>query len=133
MSLWRLKRLALGALLCLAAGGCASSLKYARTDCPLYDALEPIRANPAGALDRHLEVRVAFRVCPPEIGLEEIQRKRIELKHELLALLSSKTTAELEDPLRVEKLQKEILPLVNQKILKKGRVVEVFITGFELQ
>jgi flagellar basal body-associated protein FliL len=51
----------------------------------------------------------------------------------LLALLSSKTIAELEDPLRVEKLQQEILPLVNEKVLKKGRVVEVFVTGFELQ
>ena len=30
-------------------------------------------------------------------------------------------------------LQKEILILVNQKVLKKGRVVEVLITGFELQ
>lgn len=128
-----MKRFALYGLLCLAASGCASSLQYANAECPLYDALEPIRANPAGALDRRLELKVAFRVCPPEIGLEEIQRKRIELKHELLALLSSKTAAELEDPLRVEKLQKEILLLVNQKIMKKGRVVEVFITGFELQ
>lgn len=67
------------------------------------------------------------------MGLEEIQRKHIELKHELLALLSSKDAQYLEDPLRVEKLQKEILLLVNQKVLKKGRVVEVLITGFELQ
>jgi flagellar FliL protein len=117
----------------LAAGGCAGALQGQGEDCPVYDALEPIRANPAGAVDRHLQVQVAFRVCPPQAGLEEIQRKRIELKHALLALLSSKDAQYLEDPLRVEKLQREILPLVNQKVLKKSRVVEVLITGFELQ
>lgn len=128
-----MKRLALCCLWLLAAGGCAGTLPYKQNECPLYDALEPIRANPAGALDRHLQVQVVFRVCPPQVGLEEIQRKHIELKHELLALLSSKNAEYLEDPLRVEKLQKEILALVNQKVLKKGRVVEVLITGFELQ
>lgn len=117
----------------LAAAGCAGTLQYQEDECSLYDALEPIRANPAGASDRHLQVQVVFRVCPPQVGLEEIQRKHIELKHELLALLSSKDAQYLEDPLRVEKLQKEILALVNQKVLKKGRVVEVLITGFELQ
>jgi len=117
----------------LAVGGCAGTLQYKREDCPVYDALEPIRANPAGAPDRHLQVQMVFRVCPPETGLEEIQRKRIELKHALLVLLSGKDAAYLEDPLRVEKLQKEVLPLVNQKVLKKSRVVEVLITGFELQ
>ena len=117
----------------LAAGGCAGALQYKNEDCPVYDALEPIRTNPAGAPDRHLQVQVVFRVCPPQVGLEEIQRKHIELKHELLALLSSKNAQYLEDPLRVEKLQQEILALVNQKVLKKGRVVEVLITGFELQ
>ena len=128
-----MKRLALCCLLWLVVGGCAGTLQYKQEDCPLYDTLEPIRANPAGAPDRHLQVQVVFRVCPPQVGLEEIQRKHIELKHELLALLSSKDAQYLEDPLRVEKLQKEILTLVNQKVLKKGRVVEVLITGFELQ
>ncbi len=126
-----MKRLALCWL--LAVSGCASTLQYQQDECPLYDSLEPIRANPAGAPDRHLQVQVVFRVCPPQVGLEEIQRKHIELKHALLALLSSKDAQYLEDPLRVEKLQKEILMLVNQKVLKKGRVVEVLITGFELQ
>ncbi|MBI2501616.1 MAG: flagellar basal body-associated FliL family protein [Candidatus Latescibacteria bacterium] len=129
-----MKRLALCCLWwLLAAGGCAGTLQYKQDDCPFYDALEPIRANPAGAPERHLQVQVIFRVCPPQTGLEEIQRKRIELKHELLVLLSGKSAQDLEDPLRVEKLQQEILLLVNQKVLKKGRVVEVLITGFELQ
>jgi flagellar basal body-associated protein FliL len=129
-----MKRLAL-CCLCwlLAAGGCAGTLQYQHDDCPVYDALEPVRANPAGAPDRHLQVQMVFRVCPPQLGLEEIQRKRIELKHELLVLLSSKDAAYLADPLRVEKLQREILPLVNQKVLKKSKVIEVLITSFELQ
>ncbi len=117
----------------LAAGGCAGPLQSQHGECQVYDALEPIRANPAGAPDRHLQVQMVFRVCPPQVGLEEIQRKRIELKHELLVLLSSKDAQYLADPLRVEKLQREVLPLVNQKVLKKSKVVEVLITGFELQ
>ena len=128
-----MKRLVLCCLWWTLAVGCAGTLQYQREDCPIYDSLEPIRANPAGAPDRHLQVQVVFRVCPPQSGLEEIQRKRFELKHEVLVLLSSKTAQDLEDPLRVEKLQKEILPLVNQKVLKKSRVVEVLVTGFELQ
>jgi flagellar basal body-associated protein FliL len=129
-----MKRLALCCLgWLLAAGGCAGTLQYNYDDCPVYDALEPIRANPAGAPNHHLQVQAVFRVCPPQLGLEEIQRKRFELKHELLVLLSSKDAQYFEDPLRVEKLQKEILPLVNQKVLKKGKVIEVLITGFELQ
>jgi len=122
-------------LLLLAAlcGGCASTPAYKKADCPLYGELGPVRANPAGALNRHLVVEASFRVCPPVEGLEDIKRKRIELKHEILALLSSKTEAELNDPLRVEKLQKELLLMANRKIMKKGQVVQVLITGFELQ
>jgi flagellar basal body-associated protein FliL len=115
------------------AAGCASTPQYAKEDCPLYAELGPLVANPAGAIEHRLRVEVTLRVCPPEEGLAEVQRKRIELKHHLLALLSSKSTAELNDPLRVENLQKEIRTLVNQRVLKKGRVVEVYITQFELQ
>ncbi len=74
-----------------------------------------------------------FKVCPPTEGLSEIKRKRIELKHEVLALLSSKSEEELKDPLRVEKLQEELLLMANKKLMKKGRVVQVMITTFELK
>jgi flagellar basal body-associated protein FliL len=121
----------LGALATIA--GCASTPAYEKMDCPLYDEVGPVRANPAGALERHLFVEASFRVCPPVEGLAEIKRKRIELKHEMLALLSSKTEAELNDPLRVEKLQKELLFMVNRKIMKKGQVEQVLITGFEFK
>ena len=113
--------------------GCASTPKYIKEDCPLFDELGVVRANPAAALDRHLQVEAIFKVCPPVEGLSEIRRKRIELKHEMLALLSSKTEEELKDPLRVEKLQKELLLMVNKKLMKKGRVVQVMITAFELK
>ena len=76
---------------------------------------------------------MAFKVCPPDEGLAEIQRKHIELKHELIALLSSKTREELEHPLRVENLRQEVLRVVNEKLLKKSRLVDVSVTGFELQ
>jgi flagellar FliL protein len=92
-----------------------------------------VRANPAGAMGRSLEVQLTFRVCPPEEGLAEIRRKRIELKHNLLKLLSAKTTEELEDPLRIEKLQQEVHLMVNKVVLKKGKVTEVFVTGFEVK
>lgn len=99
----------------------------------MYTELGPVRANPAGAMGRNLEVQISLRVCPPIEGASEIKRKRIELKHHMLQLLSSKTTAQLEAPLRVETLQKEVLKMVNSKVLKKGKAVEVFVTGFELK
>ena len=113
--------------------GCTPGPSYRTEDCPIYDQLGPIRANPAGAPDRHLQVQAAFRVCPPVEGMAEIRRKHIELKHEILSLLSSKTEEALKDPLRVEKLQKELLLRVNERIMKKGRVVQVMITAFELE
>jgi len=123
-------------LVCLGAAllssGCAPTPKYIEEDCPLFTELEAIQVNPAGALDRHLRVVVVFKVCPPGEGLAAIQRKRIELKHQLIALLSAKTTEELEHPLRIENLRREILLLVNEKLLKKSRVIEVSITAFEL-
>ncbi len=113
--------------------GCASTPKYIEDDCPIYTDLEAVRVNPAGAMDRHLRVQAAFKVCPPEEGLAEIKRKRIELKHALISLVSSKTEAELEDPLRAEKLRAEILAMANEKILRKSRVIDVFITGMQLE
>jgi len=117
----------------LSLAGCASTPRYEEENCPVFDQLGPVRANPAGALDRHLQVQAVFRVCPPVEGLAEIKRKHIELKHEILSLLSGKTEEELKDPLRVEKLQEELLLMVNERIMKKGRVVQVMITAFELQ
>ncbi|MFA6111781.1 MAG: flagellar basal body-associated FliL family protein, partial [Candidatus Latescibacterota bacterium] len=66
-------------------------------------------------------------------GMAEIRRKHLELKHEVLALLSSRTEAELADPLRVEKLQAELLERINARIMRKGRAVQVMVTGFELE
>jgi flagellar basal body-associated protein FliL len=121
-------------LVFLIAGGCATPPPPYNTDeCPTYSDLGPLRANPAGALDRHLQIEVSFKVCPPEAGLAEIQRKHIELKHDLLSLLSAKTQAQLEDPLRIENLRVEIHQMVNKKIMKKNRVEEVFVTAFELE
>ena len=88
--------------------GCMPPPSYDKKDCPLYSELGSVRANPAGAQGRIFEVQLTFKVCPPETGLAEIRRKRIELKHELLKLMSAKTAFELEDPLRIEKLQKEV-------------------------
>ena len=121
------------ALAALMAAGCASAPKYDPDDCPTYSDLDALRVNPAAALDRHLRVQASFRICPPEAGLAEIQRKRIELKHELIALLSAKTVAELEAPLRVENLRREIHAMVNEKVLKRSRVDEVYITELELE
>ena len=118
-------------LLCCTA--CASTPKYVKEDCPIYTEIKTVRTNPAGAPQRHLRLRAAFKVCPPTEGLAEIKRKRIEMKHHLIALLSSKTAAQLEDPLRVEKLQLEILQMANEKVMKKSNVIEVFITDFELE
>ena len=112
---------------------CAPHASYEKSDCEFFSGLDPIRANPAGALDRQLELQVAFRICPPKGGLAEITRKRIELKHNLLGLLSAKSEEQLKDPLRIEILQQEIQELVNKQILKKGKAVEVFITSFELR
>ena len=125
--------LLMGACLTVLGTNCASTPKYNKEDCPLYTDLGPLRVNPAGALDRHLHVELAFKVCPPDEGLAEIRRKRIELKHALIALLSSKTTEELEHPLRVEYLRREILLLVNRELLKKSRLLQVSVTGFELR
>ncbi len=112
---------------------CASTPKYIVDDCPVFSEIGPVRVNPAWALDRHLLLEASFKVCPPEEGLAEIRRKRIEIKHMLMSFLSSKTEAELEDPLRVEKLRGEIHQIVNEEVMKKGTVEEVFITAMELE
>ncbi len=122
-----------GTAIVLVACSCASTPRYDTQDCPTFSDIETVRVNPAGALDRHLRVQASFRVCPPLEGLAEIQRKRIELKHELIALLSAKTAAELEDPLRAENLRREINEMVNARVLKRSRVEEVYITELELE
>ena len=121
------------ALLVLATGGCAATPKYDKADCPTYTDIGVVRVNPAGALDRHFRLEAVFKVCPPVEGLEEIQRKRIELKHNLISLLSSKGEEELEDPLRAEKLRSEILLMSNEKVLKRSEVIDVYITSMELE
>ena len=113
--------------------GCAPPPSYDKKDCPLYSELGPVRTNPAGAMGRSLEVQLTFKVCSPEEGMAEIRRRRIELKQAVLKLLSAKTTMELEDPLRVEKLQHEVHLMVNKKVLKKAKVEEVYVTGFEVK
>lgn len=128
-----MKRLFISLLSTAAFIGCTSISPPAEENCALYTDLGVVRANPAGALDRHLAVEANFKVCPTQEGLAEIRRKHIELKHEMLALLSRKTEEELNHPLRVERLQTELLDLANQKIMKKGRVVQVLITRFELE
>ena len=118
--------LVLIAVLC----GCSPPPPYDKADCPLYTQLGPVRANPAGAIGRSFEVQLTFKVCPPEEGLAEIRRKRIELKQALLKHMSAMTTAQLEDPLRIEALQKDVHLLVNKKVLKKAKIIETFVTGF---
>ena len=128
--------LALATWLALASGGssgCAPTPKYIEADCPVYTDIEEVRVNPAGALDRRLRVRAAFKVCPPEEGLVEIKRKRIELRHELIALLSSMTREELEHPRRIENVRQAIVAHVNERLMRKGSVIDVSITGFELE
>jgi flagellar basal body-associated protein FliL len=126
-----LLRALLPALALLGWIGCASTPPYDSADCPLYTELGLLKANPAGQLNGHISVEAAFRVCPPEAGLAEIKRKRIELKHEVLALLSSKDAAYLQHPLRIENLRAELHQLANDKIMHKARVEEVLVTQFE--
>ena len=117
------------------AGACASTSTpaYVENECPMYTDLGAVRVNPAGSRERHLHVEVAFKVCPPDAGLAEIKRKRIELKHALISLLSGQSEAELEDPLRAEKLRAQIREVVNREVLVKGQAVDVFLTRMELQ
>ena len=63
----------------------------------------------------------------------EIKRKRIELRHELIALLSSMTREELEHPRRIENVRQAIVAHVNERLMRKGSVIDVSITGFELE
>lgn len=122
-----LTALALATLL----GGCASTPPYDSTDCPLYTELGLLRANPAGQLNGHVRLEAAFRVCPPEAGLAELKRKRIELKHEIIALISAKDAQYLQHPLRIENLRAELHELANKRIMRKHRIEEVLITDFE--
>ncbi len=115
------------------AFGCAATPAYSPKECPTWEGMGPIEVNPAGAPHRHLRLQAAFRVCPPVEGLAEIERKRIELRHEMISLLSRQSVADLEDPLRAEKLRKQLMVLVNEGVLKKARVTDVFITGMHLQ
>ena len=112
--------------------GCAPTPKYIEEDCPIFTELEEVRVNPAGALDSHLRVKMAFKVCPPAEGMAEIRRKRIELKHELISLLSSMSREELEHPRRIENVRQAVMRQVNEQLMKKGAVVDVSITDFEL-
>ena len=115
------------------AVGCASNPKYDPQTCQTWEGLQAVRVNPAGAPDRHLRLQAAFRVCPPESGVAEIERKRIELRHEVISLVSGQSEADLRDPLRAEKLRSQLLILANEKILRRARVVDVFITQMELE
>ena len=123
LTLWFLS----AALLTLVGGmpsvllsSCAPTPAYIEDDCHVYEDLGLLRVNPAGALKRHLRIQAAFKVCPPEQGLAEITRKRIELKH-------------LQHPLRAEHLREKLLITVNEHVLKKSRVMDVFITEMELE
>lgn len=125
------RRLMLAGVLTLA--GCASTPVYVEAECPVFSDLGVVRANPAGVLDRHLFVEASFRVCPPGDGLEEIRRRHIELRFEMLALISAMTLDELTDPLRVEHIQHALRELVNDRVMRTGRVVDVYVTAFELK
>jgi flagellar basal body-associated protein FliL len=120
-------------LVVVCCSGCASKPAYSPNDCPTWEGLGPIQVNPAGARDRHLRMQAAFRVCPPVEGLAEIERKRIELRHEVIILLSSQTTTQLEDPLRVENLRVQMFDLANEKVMRKARVTDVFVTAMHLE
>lgn len=113
--------------------GCASTPAYQTADCPLYTELGPLSANPAGDLKGRVSLEVAFRVCPPEAGLAELKRKRIELKHEVLALVSARDAAFLKHPRRIENLRTDLLRMANDKIMRKGRVEDVLVTNFQYQ
>ncbi|MBT4609680.1 MAG: flagellar basal body-associated FliL family protein [Gemmatimonadetes bacterium] len=114
-------------------GGCAPTPAFIEDDCPVYEDLGILRVNPAGALDRHLRLQAAFKVCPPEEGLAEITRKRIELKHHAISMLSAQTLEQMEHPLRAEHLREKLLLMVNEHVLKKSEVTDVFITELELE
>jgi flagellar basal body-associated protein FliL len=113
--------------------GCAPTPQYIEEDCPTWEGLGTVRVNPAGATSRHLRLQAAFRVCPPDEGRAEVERKRIELRHEVIALLSAQTEKDLEDPLRAERLREQLMILANERVLRKSQVVDVFITGMELE
>ena len=136
LTLWFLS----AALLALVGGmpsvllsSCAPTPAYIEDDCHVYEDLGLLRVNPAGALERHLRIQAAFKVCPPEQGLAEITRKRIELKHHAISLLSAQTVEQLQHPLRAEHLREKLLITVNEHVLKKSRVTDVFITEMELE
>ena len=115
------------------ASSCASAPKYDKKDCETFTETGQVRVNPAFALDRHFSLEAAFVVCPPGDGSAEMRRKRIELKHELISLLSSKTQQQLEDPLRAEKLRGEIMMMANKHVLKRSEVIDVYITSMKLE
>ena len=136
LTLWFLS----AALLTLVGGmpsvllsSCAPTPAYIEDDCHVYEDLGLLRVNPAGALERHLRIQAAFKVCPPEQGLAEITRKRIELKHHAISLLSAQTVEQLQHPLRAEHLREKLLITVNEHVLTKSRVTDVFITEMELE
>ena len=125
--------LSITALGAIGLGGCASTPAYLQEDCPVYDCLGLLRVNPAGAPDRHLRIQAAFQVCPPTEGLAEITRKRIELKHHAISLLSAQTAEQLAHPLRAEQLRERLLLMVNEHVLKKSQAIDVFITEMEFE
>ncbi len=135
MKLRRLIRLFVaGSVPAIAAlSGCTPTPAYIENDCPVYEDLGLLRVNPAGALNRHLRVQAAFKVCPPVEELAELSRKRIELKHHAISLLSGLTQEQLQHPLRAEQLREKLRAMANQQVLKKSRVTDVFITELELE
>ena len=120
-------------LLVTGLAGCASTPAYLEEDCPVYEDLGVLRVNPAGATGQHLRIQAAFQVCPPAEGLAEITRKRIELKHHAISLLSGQTAEQLAHPLRAEHLRERLLLMVNERVLKKSHAIDVFITVMELE
>ena len=48
-------------------------------------------------------------------------------------MLSAQTLEQMEHPLRAEHLREKLLLMVNEHVLKKSEVTDVFITELELE
>jgi flagellar FliL protein len=95
-------------------------------------AIENVLVNPnePGAR-RFLRVGLAFE-ADSEAALEELQAREMQIRDLVITLYSSRTLAELTDPILKQHARKQLVKQVNEK-LTTGKLMNIYYTDYVIQ
>ncbi len=80
---------------------------------------------------RYLKAQIVLEVDNKKV-LDELEKKRPEIRDSIILLLSSKSATELSDLSGKRKLKNEIMLRINN-LLETGKVIDVFFVQFVIQ